>query len=230
MIRALKHFAGRVKGITLLAAVVLLLTSGCVSTKPLPYHFAQPVPPPSNGPELAVAPTKNARPAKDNMDKVLQLPDCLDNVLVKELEGAGVFGQVHLSTNGIAADQYLLEPSLVDLRWEVPDYDRKVATVFAVSLLTGGIGGIGYGATGTDVLGHAKLHVKLTDMQKRQVVLEREYQATAKDNRSKLNCDTPSTYREMAASALKQIIEDLKQDLRNLRMGGEKSASTKVNT
>ena len=156
------------------------------------------------------------------MDKVLKLPDCIDSVLVTELQGAGLFKKVGLSTNGVVADRYLLEPSLVDLRWEVPDYKRKVGTAFTISLLTGGIGGVAYGASGTDVLGHATLRVKLTDTQQKQVVLERQYQATAKDNRSKFGCDTPDTYRDMAARALKQVVEDLKKDLRELRSTSEK--------
>jgi len=157
------------------------------------------------------------------MDKVLKIPECLDEVLVRELQGAGVFKQVSLTTRGIAADHYLLEPSLVDLRWEVPDYKRKVSTAFTISLLTGGIGGIGYGATGTDVFGHATLHIKLIDPRQQQVVLERDYRATAKDNRSKLRCDTPTTYREMAASALKQAIEDFKKDLQQLQISPPKA-------
>lgn len=206
------------------AAMTLLLTTGCVSTKPLPYEFSQAAPVPSQGPEVTVRPTKNARPVKDNMDKVLKVPDCLDSVLVKELEGAGVFKKVTLNTNGIAADQYLLEPTLVDLRWEVPDYGRKVATAFTISLLTGGLGGVGYGSTGTDVFGHVTLRVKLTDTRRQWVILERDYEATAKDNRSKFSCDTPNTYREMAARALKVAIEDLKKDLWKLQNADENAA------
>jgi ribulose kinase len=91
-----------------------------------------------------------------------------------------------------------------------------VGTAFAVSLLTGGIGGIAYGASGTDVFGFAAVRVKLIDVRQGRVVLEREYEASAKDNRSKFNCDTPATYREMAAGAFKQVIEDLKEDLRKI--------------
>jgi hypothetical protein len=216
--RRLERFAALV-----LAGTVLLLTSGCVSPKSLPYQFSQPLPPPGDAPELVLVPTKNLRPASDNMDKVLKLPNCIDSVLVTELQGAGLFKKVGLSTNGVVADRYLLEPSLIDLRWEVPDYKRKVGTAFTISLLTGGIGGVGYGVTGTDVFGHATLHVKLTDTQQKQVVLDRQYQATAKDNRSKFSCDTPNTYRDMAARALKQVVEDLKKDLRELQ-----EATTKV--
>jgi hypothetical protein len=196
--------------------ILLMVTSGCISPKPLPYQFAAPNPVPSQAPEPALAPAKNARPTKDTMDKVLELPACIDAVMVKELEGSGVFKKVTLTTNGVASAEYLLEPSLLELRWEVPDYGRKVGTTFAISFLTGGIGGLGYAATGTDVFGHATLRAKLTDSRSKAVMLEREYHATAKDNRAKLNCDTPNTYREMAASALKQIMEQLKDDLRKL--------------
>lgn len=202
--------------------MLAFLTSGCVTRKPLPYQFSQPLPPITHGPELAIAPTKNSRVAKDNMDKVLYVPGCLDGVLLKELEGAGIFKSVTLNTNGIAADQYLLEPSLVDLRWEVPNYNSKLATAFTVSLLTGGIGGLAYGSTGTEVLGHATVHVKLTDVRQKQIILERDYQASSKDKRSKFNCDTPTTYREMAAAALKEVIDELKNDLRKLTTAAPK--------
>jgi hypothetical protein len=61
-----------------------------------------------------------------------------------------------------------------------------VSTAFTIRLLTGGITGVGYGVTATDVFGHATLHIRLVDTQQKRVVLERDYQATAKDHRSKL--------------------------------------------
>jgi hypothetical protein len=206
------------RGLALIPAILVLVTAttGCVTPKPLPYHFAEAKPAPGHGPELALAPAKNARMAKDKMDEVLELPTCLDSVMVKELEGSGLFRKVSLNTNGIASAEYVLEPSLLELRWEVPDYGKIVGTTFAVSVLTGGLGGIGYGATGTDVLGHASLRVKLTEGQSKTVILDREYRATAKDNRAKLSCDTPNTYREMAAAALKDVIGQLKEDLHKL--------------
>jgi hypothetical protein len=59
------------------------------------------------------------------MDKVLKISEWIDTVLVKEMERAGIFKKVSLNANGITADRYLLEPSLIDLRWQVPNYERK---------------------------------------------------------------------------------------------------------
>ncbi len=196
--------------------LVVLAGSGCITQKPLPFAHSPPAVAPANAPALSVLPTKHERPEKDNMDKVLALPACMDPVLVTELERSGLFSCVRLETNGTPAAGYVVQGRLRDLRWEVPDYDAMLGTVFVVSFLTGGIGGVIYGSTSTDVFGHATVHFVVSDAQGTRVFLDRDYVATAKEKKSKFKCDTPGTYRLVAAKAYKEVLDRFKDDVRQL--------------
>lgn len=193
-----------------------LLCVGCVSQKPLPFQFSTLQSSPASAPKLLISPVTDQRSKKDTMDKVIEIPAALDVVLVKELQNVGLFSSVTNPSSNFPKS-YQIQTVLKDLRWEVPNYNRTVGTTFAISLLTGGIGGIAYGSTGIDVLGHAKMQFTLTDS-KKKLLLDREYDATFTERKAKLNCDTPDTYREVAAGALKNVIEKLTVDLRELQL------------
>jgi hypothetical protein len=200
----------------LAALVVVLLGCGCVSQKPLPFAHGTPLPAPAGGPSLAVIPTQNLRSTKDNEDKVLQIPECMDPVTVKELQGIGVFSAVELCTNSTPENGYTLHTQLKELRWEVPNHDTIVTTAFVVSLFTGGIGGVIYGSTGTDVFGYANVHFRLENAQTSQPLLDRDFTATEKRRTTKLVCDTPDTLREVSAGALRTIFNQLEAELKEL--------------
>jgi hypothetical protein len=188
---------------------------GCATHKPLPFAFSPATPLNANGPILTVRPVQDDRGVKDNMDKTLALPTCLDPVLVTELERSGLFSRVELSTNSQPAAGYVLQGKLNRLQWEVPGYDRILVTIGIVSFLTGGVGGVIYGSTPADVLGHATVHFTLTDAEGKRILLDREYVATETRSRAKLASDLPSTYRERAATAFKSVLEQFKEDLRH---------------
>lgn len=147
------------------------------------------------------------------MDKVLELPSCFDVVIANELTNSGLCKAVELKPNASTNSQYDLQCTLHCLEWEVPDYKHKVRTAFTVSLLTGGIGGVAYGSTSTEVYGRAKMRFVVSEKNRNEVLLDREYSGAATERKSKFNCDTATTYREMAAKAFQQAFEQFKADL-----------------
>lgn len=189
-----------------------------MTRKPLPYQHSAAKAAPGKAPKLVVRPTASLQSTNDIMCKLLYLPECLDTALMTELRNSGLFSSVELQTNAAPVEAYVLQTTLKDLRWEVPHYDRILGTTFAVSLFTGGIGGIIYGCTGTEVLGHSSLHFTVTDTRVAGTLLDRDYSGTTTLRKAKLSCDTAPTRREVAAGALKDVIDDLQADLQQLNL------------
>ncbi len=198
--------------------LIAFLGSGCASQKPLPFAYSTPAPAAVGAPQLTVRPTLDGRLVMDEMDDALQLPECLDPVLVKELEGAGLFSRVELSRNGAPTAGYALQCRINDLRWESSDYERMQATSSAVVLVTGAAGGVIYGSTGIEVLGRASVHFRVTNAQGDRRLLDRDYTATARERKTKLKCDKPDTYREVAAMALRSTFDEFEKDIRQLNL------------
>lgn len=214
------HHTGRFP-ILLLVVFAALGFVGCASQKPLPFPHSTPRAAVSTGPVLALSPTQDQRATKDNMDKVLALPSCIDPVLLKELGEAGFFREVEVkksttSDGGGGGSDYSVQGTLTELAWEVPNYEKKVGTAAAVSFLTGGVGGVIYGSTGTDVNGRAKVHFKVSRKGLSDPVLDKDYSGSVTERKAKFSCDTPSTYREIAAKALRKVIDQFKADLESL--------------
>ena len=216
----------RVAGSTVLTFLVLV-GSGCISQKPLPYAAIQKNLAPS-GPALTILPVEDRRGAQGDLsaeersstlgdlDKVAKIPECVEEVLATEMEGLGMFQSVSRRSASSGSD-YTLAVGLDRLEWEVPNHDRMVGTAMGISLLTGGIGGLIYGSTDAEVLGHATLTMQLRSGE--MVILDKNYSGTAKETKAKMNSDTPGTGREMAAKALAVVMGQLKTDLLTIQQG-----------
>ena len=206
----------RVVGGTVLTFLVLV-GSGCISQKPLPYA-AIPKNLTPNGPALTIVPVEDRRGAQSDLDKVAKIPECVEEVLASEMEGLGMFQSV---ARGSASSEstYTMAVGLDRLEWEIPNHDRMVGTAMGISFLTGGIGGLIYGSTDAEVLGHASLTMQLRSGA--AVILDKNYSGTAKETEAKMNSDTPGTGREIAAKALAKVIADLKADLLAIQQEGK---------
>ena len=203
-------FRGGFSGLLLVGLV--FLSSGCISQKPLPYAVI-PENLAASGPALTIVPVVDKRGVTNELDSVLRIPECVEEVLASEMEGLGMFQSVaRTSASGATGESgYRLAVTLDRLEWEIPGHDRIVGTAFGLSLATGGIGGLIYGSTGTEVLGHAALTVRLTS--EGRVILEKSYTGTAQEKKAKMKSDTPATGRELAAKAVASAIGQLKADL-----------------
>jgi hypothetical protein len=206
--------AFRVLGIAILLAVTAI---GCVSQKPLPFNYSALKAAPESAPSLDVRPTESQRFAKDKMDKVVDLPDGLNHIILRELKNSGLFRNVEMKVPSTSTTNYSLQATLKELRWNVPNYKQELATTTTISALTGGIGGLAYGSTGIDVHGIARVQFVLKN-QRGGTVLNREYSSTFTERKSKMNCDTPATYREVAAGALKEVLNQFTRDVQQLNL------------
>ena len=193
---------------------LIVVLPGCVSRMPIPYDYSATQPPRAHAPALTVH-TIDLRTAKSDLDKVIHIPDGVTEVLTNELSRLGLFTQVrHDGVNH--SGNYHLRCELNDLRWEVPNYDKMLGTSLLVSVATGGIGGLAYGSTPTDILGHARVRFILK--KGNEEFLNKEYIGTASERKAKLKSDTPKTYREMAAKALKSVLSQFTSDLTQLNL------------
>jgi hypothetical protein len=146
----------------------------------------------------------------------------IQRILIRELEGVGVFKAVVARKEGAAPEiepnDFHVEARLDVLKWEVPDYGSKVFWAFTTSLLTGGIGGVIYGSSDTDVYGHSQMRIRLSSMKTGQSVIEKDYLGVAKEVMSKFKCDTPETKRSMVGKALQNLFVKVLRDLYQLEV------------
>lgn len=105
-----------------------------------------------------------------------------------------------------------LQPELRRLEWEVPGYGAILGKTFAVSVLTGGLGGGIYVSTPTTVNGYAEVHLELTVTEGGRVVLAREYGGFYTERMAKGSCDTRKTRTRMVTEAFKDAMEKFRAD------------------
>jgi len=139
-------------------------------------------------------------------------------VVGKELESTGLFKPAltpkEMEKHAVA--ELRLKTELLQLEWEVPHYNRIVGITFAVSLFTGGIGGLIYAATETDVNGHVLVHFALSETGQPRVLLDNVYLGTYTERRPKLSCDTSETQARVTTEAFKNAASKFKVDLHKL--------------
>ena len=111
-----------------------------------------------------------------------------------------------------------IHSTLKQLDWEVPKHDSLVAKTFALSFLTGGIGGLAYGSTSISVYGHVKLQCRVEAQPSGGVLIDREYQGEAVESRAKLACDVPDTRRAIVAAALRDAVQKFVKDLESISL------------
>lgn len=169
---------------------------------------------------IAVKPVADER-EDANLDAIYENDVRIDigKAIADELNSTGLFREVVLLDPQAGEDDIralspdlVLTPALCQLLWEVPNYNDVVAKTFAISILTGGIGGAIYGSTGIDVKGHAQLEITLVDANG-DTLLEKKYTGLEQREFIKLSCDTPETKATVAGKALKICLEELKADL-----------------
>lgn len=209
----------RIKLFSLLLLVSTLVV-GCATRQPFVYSYPTPAAHKADSPSLAVGPVIDQRGQSNELDKILYIPRGLDEIVAREVESTGSFAHAASLTNGMARanEDFLLNVKLNKLEWEIPNHAQMVGIVFTLSLFTGGIGGIIYGCTSTEILGHAQIDFKLSKPSTGNVLLERQYTGEVKETVTKLSCDTPGTGRVLAGKAVKQIMEQFKGDLNNLAL------------
>lgn len=142
-----------------------------------------------------------------SLDSFLKEPvaDFTRRMLAAELVANGAFASVQEKPGDVSGG-VLIEASLGELSWMVPNHSRMVKTAFWTSFLTGGLGGLAYGATETPVFGHAAIHLKLTDRATAKVLLDQSFDAVHEEHIAKLKSDTLETRTRVMGAALKATL------------------------
>lgn len=202
-----------------LFVILAALISGCAAKSPFVYDKPIDIPEPNQGVIVAViAPLTDLREDDDKeIDKIYakQPLEDIQEILLKELMSTGIFKEIIFSPTddgNITAD-INIEPSLVEMRWEVPNYDDILNKAFLTSMLTGGIGGAIYGSTKTDVYGDTSLYIKIVQYPTEEIIIEKQYDGHCEEKVAKLSCDTPETKARMVGLSLEKALETLKVEL-----------------
>ena len=198
----------------LLPALVLLTgaASGCATQKYRLAYTASPPAPTDRGVVVALISVADGRDDRA-IDALLERTavDEVQTILQQELIATGRVSRVIGASTDGGAD-ILIAAELRQLQWEVPDYKQKTTTAAVVGAVSGGLGALVYGATPTDVRGHARLAVQVKRMNGEELLI-REYTAKATERMSKLSSDTHSTKIKMVTQALRQLMADIRSDI-----------------
>lgn len=212
----------RSRGTRSVAAVALGLAAFACSAR-VPLQHTQPAARlTAEGTVIGCRSTEDRRTDKE-IDEVLDGASlaAVDRALQAEVAGSGVAQQVVVlpgASRGSDLDAQqkgaavVVEPVLEEMVWEVPDYKQKVATTFVVSLLTGGIGGLTYGSTSTDVYGRTKLTVTFIDVATGRK-LTKTYEVKSQEQMAKLFSDEAETKSKLVGASLTSAMQQFRTDL-----------------
>jgi hypothetical protein len=212
----------RLKHIVVYYLFIFLLI-GCSSTTKFIYTNPEISTSKSAGFILVCKEINDKRDKKD-IDEVYKDNPLIDikKILADEVLSTGLFKTVGFISDDQARNisylkreriDFLVDVTLTRLEWEVSDYNQILGTTFIVSILTGGLGGLIYGATPTDVYGNAIFKIKMVDTNSGKPYFEKEYIGKAKESMAKLSSDTTETKATMIGKAVKLCMEEFKADL-----------------
>jgi len=211
--------------IHLIATALLCATviAGCATKVPFDYTPSwvpeDDIPPPWNNATVSVVDNRS----DSSVDEFLTtaVDHAIGKALADELRSAGLaaeasFGTylaeiptVDLQQQGIDAH---LVANVQELRWEIVNYPALLATTFVVGLTTGLVGTAIMSATKTDVDGHAKIDVRLTD-----ILLGRSfskaYAGHCEQEWPTFEADQPEARSRIVACAFGNAIRELGADL-----------------
>lgn len=202
-------------GLLLLVAVV---GSGCASQSQFLYQPSK-AQENNNGAIVAVmSPLKDSREGNKNIDKIYSVKPLeeIQRIIHDELMSTGLFKGISFSEDNKDDDKadIKIEPSLTEMAWEVPNYEGICNIAFITGMLTGGIGGLIYGCTTTDVYGDTNLHIKIVETSSGNILIDKEYKGHCEEKTTKMICDTSGTKAKMVGNSLKTALESLKADLK----------------
>jgi hypothetical protein len=204
----------------------MFVLTACAAKKPFLYQYPVQVEQPAAGMKLACTCIKDRRQDHE-IDKIYaeNLTEDLNRIIEKEIQSMGLCKQVISIPRAEKVDKALKEnpdidlvmyTSLKELVWEVPDYDRKVGTVFVLSFLTGGLGGVAYGSTKTDVYGNARIKITVIRTETGEKLIDKEYVGHIEERMALLKCDTPNTKARIVGLSVKSIMKQFKGDLKRV--------------
>jgi len=196
-------------------AVVLFLASGCTSKSKFVYES------PKGGFEndkgrlvAAVVHIVDRRPDAAKFDAFYEGKPAEDiqTMLEYELIRTNLFKAViPVNYPAVKAD-FIIEPTLHKLQWQVPDLDMirlKTVILSCVSFIGSSI----YNLTDTEVQGESDIHMLVTDGSNGKIILDKSYKGLYKQDVSKFTCNIPETKVMVAQRSIENAIETIKSDI-----------------
>lgn len=216
-------------GFTAVCALALLF-SGCAATQFVYEHPAEPRVTGEGTVIAAVAPVTDVRGGDKAIDAIYAADPMKDIqvIIQEELMSTGLFDDVILLPSPVKEHEatIVIESSVAKLNWEVPKYKDIVGTAFVVGFLTGGVGGIVYGSTATDVHSDVSLDVRVVEHGSGNVLLEKTYDGHCEEKFPKLKCDTPETKAMMVGKSLKRTMEAMIFDIQKVMSQRSRGTAT----
>lgn len=186
---------------------VALLFTGCATT--IPFQYQHPESTQSGYTDMSIAYSYvNDQRAEKDTDKIFEScpVEDLNKTIGEEIRSTGLFRKViSIPPDKMDDEKYLqnqdidfvMNSSLKEMKWEIPDYDKIQTTIFIVSFLTGGIGGVIYGSTDSDIYGDMKQRITLIEQNSGKILLDKEYTGHIEERKTKFKCDTLKTKAEI---------------------------------
>ena len=216
---------GNTNFLILLFMVVALgeILQGCVTKQPFEYNYAN-IETTSSPKFIVISSLISDQRSDRDIDEHFKVSVIheVHQVLQNELKNTGLF-LLFLSPETAeepektvllpTGDTVVLEVTLLDLRWEVPSYIAIKTTSLVIGFIATGVGAILYGGTDAEVNGHAEIHVKMTNAQTKEVLVESTYKGMVTETKTKLDCDTSETRVEIVIKALEDLMVKLRSDL-----------------
>ena len=207
---------------TLFILAVLFFLAGCATKTPLLYDHPQVNLPSTPNLKIAVTRPEDERQPNKDVDKMWATDPTNDikNVIIKELQCTGLFKNV-IDLGSKEGDEIQditikLISSIKVLEWEIPNLEEQEGNMFAISLLTGGIGGLIYGNGETDFYGKATLKICIKNEQTDETLLDKEYSSRAEEKMARLKTDSYEERSKIIGCAVKQIMEEFKNDVKQV--------------
>lgn len=178
--------------------LVAILLSACASAQKQAFYYPEPA---QSAPALGrvsviLGPTTDARSGDKAIDQAYESDPVeeISKALKTELVASGIAGQVDLAESAEASqpNAYRVSAELLAMDWEIPDYESKRKKAFWVSMLTGGLGGVIYGNSKTDVYGCVSLRVRVVEPNN-NIALEKIYRGESADRMTLFSAETRAT-------------------------------------
>jgi hypothetical protein len=214
----------RLISVIIFILAVLIIVGSCATTTQFVYEHPEIPPHSSQGTIVGLFSIDDQREDLKEIDNIYgEFPEeSLNQIIEEELKSTGLFEQVLIIPEEMSDDnEYLnqtgvdiiVQTGLLEMKWEVPDYEDKLTKISAASFLGGLLGGMIYGSTTTEVWGDTKINFDLKDIESGEIVLEKDYEAHYVEEMALLECDTKKTKAYIVGKSLKMAIEEHKKDL-----------------
>jgi len=201
---------------SLCVCIGILLLTGCAATN-LQYDLPQATNVAITDLKIAVAHPEAKRQPNKDVDKMWanEPSEEMQEVIQGEVKSTGLFREtISLAKDEEPHDcQLILNTSLKELAWEIPNLKAQEGKMLVISALTGGLGGLAYGSGSTDFYGKAKMHIILKEMATGKVLIDKEYSSRVAKKMARLKTDSYEQRSKIIGEAVKQVMNEFKIDL-----------------